>query len=148
MPLHIEGVPVDTLLHDIYVNATERAARQDVRLQVEVIAWERLIAAADARWLRHVLLNLVDDAIKSNPGGLVRIQAYPCPDDVRLTIEVRAVRSDHTPFQNAWNVDTLACTVQRMAGDLMTARLPDGSRSAYCHLAQWVPGPADHAFAA
>jgi signal transduction histidine kinase len=148
MPPYIEGVPIDNLLQEIYATATPKAAEHGVRVQVEVIAWERLVAAADAQWLRHVLLHFVDDAIASSKGGTVRIQAYPCPDDVRLTIEVREEGDGQPAAQPRWNVEGLESQMRRMAGDLITVRSPDGSRAVYCHLPQWVPEPSDRVFAA
>ncbi len=148
MPLFIEGVPVDTLLDDIHTATCNQAAEKGVRVHVEVIAWEELVAAADARRLKLVLTNLVDDAIASAPGGTVLIQAYPCPDDVHLTIEVRDTRDYGVRPCNPECLDMLSTTVRTMAGELTTAPCPEGGRSVYCNLPQWISGPADHAFAA
>jgi two-component system phosphate regulon sensor histidine kinase PhoR len=84
--IHIEPIPVaealDDALTEIGVHASERS------IEVEVEADEALAIAADGAALEHVLLNLLDNALKYTPsGGTVVLRAVGSERRVRIEVE-------------------------------------------------------------
>ena len=82
-----EPLRSSALLRDVATTFAPAAQRADVDLQVEMPSTERAVET-DAGALRHILTNLVGNAIKfTDPGGTVTIQADV--DDDALTVAVR-----------------------------------------------------------
>lgn len=81
-----QPVDVQALLKDLAETLAVLAAAKDIALSFECD--EPLVASGDAQWLKHAVLNVVDNAIKYTPeGGTVTVRGYKAARDV--VIEVR-----------------------------------------------------------
>src|SRR5688572_10574932 len=86
--LHLARQPVDLceLLNELAETLSVLASARDISLGFECA--EPLVAMGDAQWLKHAVLNVIDNAIKYTPeGGAVAVRGYETARDV--VIEVR-----------------------------------------------------------
>jgi heavy metal sensor kinase len=86
--LSLERKPVDiaALLNDLAETLSVIASARDISLGFETAP--HLVASGDAQWLKHALLNVLDNAIKYTPeGGSVAVRGYE--NAIHVVIEVQ-----------------------------------------------------------
>jgi signal transduction histidine kinase len=127
-PPRLEAVPLAPMAHAAVRAAGPRAARADVRLRCE--AEEPLAAVANAELLRHVLDDLVDNAIRNAPARtevLVRAQRR----DARALLEVADRRLPPASLEHLFDLEIgdlasgrrLALVFARLSCELMGGAL-------------------------
>ena len=82
LELHLESVPVATMLHEVAATAEPLAARRRNRLEVQVGAAPDALRADEMR-LRQILLNLLSNAAKFTEDGRITVRADGVRDDGR-----------------------------------------------------------------
>ena len=97
LPMSLESLQLDTVLHDAVSMVSESADQAQVELDVPTLPLD-LIVHADRVRLRQVLVNLLSNAVKYNQaGGLVRVQAWH--EGGRVHCSVSDTGSGMTPEQ-------------------------------------------------
>lgn len=85
LQLDFESVDFTDLMNGLLEDAEILAAPEDLRLDAEIPAGLRLVA--NEQFLRQLLLNLLDNAIKYNePGGTVKVRAFAEAGTCRISI--------------------------------------------------------------
>ncbi len=83
--IHLDSIPVAPIVDRTVESVEQIAEEKNLTITRDVPA--NLAAYADAQALEHVLLNLVDNAVKYTPvGGHIRVRVHS--DDERVRIEV------------------------------------------------------------
>lgn len=75
MPVELQTVDVGLVIHQVYELMAPRAAQQGVALNIEDRLEPTTRAVADPEHVRHILLNLVGNALKFTAQGEVRVLA-------------------------------------------------------------------------
>jgi len=112
--------PVLDLVRDVFaVRAAEAGIELRIRRRPDVPAWLR----GDPVQLRHVLLNLVGNAVKFTPRGEVDVEvsSVPCPDgrcDVRFAVRDTGIGIPHDRIASLFDEFTQAdgSTTRRFGG--------------------------------
>jgi signal transduction histidine kinase len=102
--------PVD--LDDVAVDAAERIAQRAARQQVEleVTADERCPVRGDASWLLQLVMNLLENALRHTPsGGRISLRVAPEGDEVALVVADTGagIAPEHLPrlFERFYRAD-------------------------------------------
>ncbi|PZD94400.1 sensor histidine kinase [Paenibacillus sambharensis] len=81
---HAEPVDMLELLYDVVSRMSGKAARFDIQITTDL---KPAVVLADRESLLHIMINLLDNAVKYNkPGGSIQLAA--APEDSRLRIDV------------------------------------------------------------
>jgi len=84
-PIRLEPVPVDALVRHALEVCAEPARRRRIEVRSDVPP--DTLVSADARALEHVLVNLLDNAVKySSEGGKVTVTAQSAGDSVTISV--------------------------------------------------------------
>lgn len=118
LPLKIEPVDLVHILADVERNGRILA---DDRLNVQVSAKGELMALGDRDYLKQILFNLVENAIKHTPdGGEVNVLGYERNDTVHLSVSDTGggIAPDALPhiFERFYRVDKARSRAQGGAG--------------------------------
>lgn len=107
-PLLLGPVDLDDLAVDAAERIAQRAARQQVEL--EVTADERCPVRGDASWLLQLVMNLMDNAMRHTPaGGRVSLRVAADGDEIVLTVADTGagIAPEHLPrlFERFYRAD-------------------------------------------
>ena len=84
--IHLDFIPIAPIVQRIVESVEQIAAEKQLKIRCDVPA--ELCALGDDHALEHVLLNLVDNAVKYTPsGGKIQVRAVTKGDRVRIEVE-------------------------------------------------------------
>ena len=84
--IHLDFIPIAPIVQRIVESVEQIAAEKQLKIRCDVPA--ELCALGDDHALEHVLLNLVDNAVKYTPsGGKIQVRAVTRGDRVRIEVE-------------------------------------------------------------
>jgi heavy metal sensor kinase len=85
LPLERRPVDIRALLNDLADTLAVLASAKGVSLTFDYA--DNLVAMGDAQWLKHAVLNIVDNAIKYTPeGGSVSVRGYEAGNHVMIEV--------------------------------------------------------------
>ena len=107
--IHLDFIPIAPIVQRIVESVEQIAAEKQLKIRCDVPA--ELCALGDDHALEHVLLNLVDNAVKYTPsGGKIQVRAVTKGDRVRIEVEDNGpgIEARHLGriFERFYRVDT------------------------------------------
>ena len=108
-PLHLAPLAIEPLMKNLIAELTLLAEDRNIKLTLDARPVPSVLG--DEVWLRHLLINLLDNAIRyTNPGGTVTVCLYEA--DGLVTISVKdtgpGIASEHLPhlFERFYRTDS------------------------------------------